>query len=192
MIPSICIKMQNLINGGITKECHVVYLLTCIRKILEQEDPNPDFELLKFYCNWALHSKLQGPAAQNVLSYFNQGHLLLVNGDNNLPTEIQNISKFNNLIEDIKKFLETHYVSVPEHTSSNSSKFISLYASIIEDCPLIINPHISEDSQITKVTVKVEFAEEVQHGQQYYKVRWIITDVDGNDGELFVINSFDV
>lgn len=192
MIPSICTKMQNLINDGITKECHVVYLLTCIRKILEQEDPNPDFELLKFYSDWALHSKLQGRTAQNVLSYFNQGHSLLVNGDDNLPTEIQNISKFNNLIEDIKKFLESHSISLPEHTTSNSSKFISLYASIIEDCPLIINPHISENSEITKVTVKVEFAEEIQHDQQYYKVRWIITDAAGNDGELFVINSFDV
>ncbi len=192
MIPSICTKVQNLLNDGITKECHVVYLLTCIRKILEQEDQNSDFELLKFYSDWALHSKLQGHTAQNVLSYFNKEHSLLVNGDENLPTEIQNISKFNNLIEDVKKFLEIHSISVPEHTSSNSSKFISLYASIIEDCPLIINPHISKGAQITKVTVKVEFAEHVQHNQQYYKVRWIITDTVGNDGELFVINSFDV
>ena len=46
--------------------------------------------------------------------------------------------------------------------------------------------------KLLKLTVKVEFAEHVQHNQQYYKVRWIITDTVGNDGELFVINSFDV
>lgn len=184
--------MQNLVNDGITEECHVVYLLACIRKILEQENQNSDFKLLKFYSDWALHTKLQGDTAQNILSYFNNVHSRLLNDDDNLPAEIQDVSKFYNLIEGVKKFLESHSVSVPEHTSLNSSKFISLYASIIEDCPLIINPHISRDSQITKVTVKVEFAKDVHHDQQYYKVRWVITDAAGNDGELYIINSFDV
>jgi hypothetical protein len=165
--------------------------LTCIRKTLEQEDPSSQFDLLKFYCDWALHSKLQGRTAQSVLAHFNEGHASLIDAQNKLPTEIQNISKFNDLINDVKIFLQTHSVTLPDYSSSDWSRFISLYASIIEDCPLIINANISADSQISKVTAKVEFAQEIQSGQKYYKVRWIITDATGNDGELFIMNSFD-
>lgn len=192
MIPSICTKMQSLMNDGITMECHVVYLLTCIRKILEQEDPNSQFDLLKFYCDWALHSKLKGRTAQSVLAHFNEGHASLIDAQSNLPIPIQNISKFSDLINDIKEFLQTHSVSLPDYSSSDWSRFIFLYASVVEDCPLIINANITPGSQISKVTAKVEFAEEIKSAQQYYKVRWIITDAAGNEGELFVINSFDV
>ncbi len=191
MIPSICTKMQSLINDGITMECHVVYLLTCIRKILEQEEPNSEFDLLKFYCDWALHSKLQRRTAQSVLAHFNEGHASLIDTQPNLPMAIQNISKFSDLIKDIKEFLQAHSVTLSDYSSSDWSKFISLYASVVEDCPLIINANITPASQISRVTAKVEFADVIQSGQKYYKVRWIITDAAGKDGELFVINSFD-
>lgn len=191
MIPSICQKIQSLVNNGITQECHVVYLLTCIRKVLEQEENNEQFRVLKFYCDWVLHAKLSGTTAQDILSYFNEGHLILRSNERTLPNSIQDISKFEKLITGIKAFLEDHNINFPEYSVSDESKFISLYASIVEDCPLVINPHISPSSNIQKVTVRVEFAKDIQHGQKLYKVSWIITDSTDQAGELFVINSFD-
>lgn len=37
------------------EECHVVYLLVEIRKLLDR-DNNPNFLLVRFYCNWTVHT----------------------------------------------------------------------------------------------------------------------------------------
>lgn len=183
--------MQNLINNGITEECHLVYLLTCIRKVLEQKEIDSQYDLLKFYCDWALHAQLSGRTAQSILSYFNDAHLILNNGEKNIPPKIRDISGFNNFKNDLNGFLNSHSITLPDYSCSDWSKFILLYASVIEDCPLNINCHLSPDFNIKNVTAKVALAEAVQHGQQYYKVSWIITDKNNNEGEFFVINSFD-
>lgn len=191
MIPSICEKIQQTINEGITQESQVVYLLTCIRKVLEQEESNNAPDPIKFYCDWALHTKLEGPPAQKVLSYFNSAHTALQRDEKTLPNEVQDISKFTGLVLGIKKFLQNHSITLFEYSSSDWAKFIFLYASIIEDCPLVIKSKNIQQANIKKVTVSVEFADEVESGQQYYKVRWVITDSADQDAELYIINSFD-
>lgn len=191
MIPSICQKMQALIDAGITEENHVVYLFTCIRKILEQEEDTEQWDTLKFYCDWVLHAKLSGRSAQNVLAFFDEANTILAEGEETLPFEIQNISKFSKLTSEVERFLSDHQVILPEYSSSDWSKFIFFYTSIIEDCPLVINPHITEETKVSQVTARMELAEKIEKGQQYYKISWLITDNDGNIGELFVINSFD-
>ncbi|MDO9584876.1 MAG: hypothetical protein Q8K65_12585 [Alphaproteobacteria bacterium] len=192
MIPSICQKMQRLINQGITRECEVAYLLTCIRKILEQEENNNgQWDNLKFYCDWGLHAKLSGSAAQGVLNSFNEVYLSRADREQALPSSVEDISKFKGLILEVKNFLTSRDIIIPQSANSDWSKFIFLYASIVEDCPLIINAHLSPLSEIQKVTARVELAKEIKLGQQYYKVSWIITDSAGDDGELYIINSFD-
>lgn len=183
--------MQSVINEGIIHESHVVYLLTCIRKVLEQEEANSQQDLVKFYCDWALHAKLSGRTAQYILGFFNNAHEVLQGDKGRLPDEIQNISKFTGLVSSFKEFLGVHNINISGYSSSDWAKFIFLYASIVEDCPLIINSSITTETNIKKVTVLVEHSNEVQSGQQYYKVRWIIRDSTDQDGELFIINSFD-
>ncbi len=191
MLPSLYEKIKKLFNHGITRECEVVYLLTCIRKILEQEENNEQLDTLKFYCDWALHAKLTGRTAQSILSSFNEGHSELVGQEGHLPSAIQAVSKFTSLIVEVKKFLESHSIAPQQYSNSDWSKFIFLYASIVEDCPLVINSHLSPTSKIQKVIARMELAQEIKSGQQYYKISWIITDAAGKDGELYVINSFD-
>jgi len=38
------------------EECHIIYLLVEIRKLLEREN-NSNFPLVKFYCDWTVHTK---------------------------------------------------------------------------------------------------------------------------------------
>lgn len=191
MIPSICEKMQRLINAGITQESQVVYLLTCIRKVFEQEEADTQQDLMKFYCDWALHAKLSGRTAQYILSHFNEAHMALQSDEGALPNAIQDISKFRGLVSCIEEFLQGHSVTIPKYSSSDWAKFIFLYASIIEDCPLIINSNITTETNIKKVTARVELADKVHSGQQYYKVRWLIEDSTDKEEELYIINSFD-
>ncbi|MFA4995512.1 MAG: hypothetical protein WC521_09475 [Bdellovibrionales bacterium] len=183
--------MKSLINHGITRECEVVYLLTCIRKILEQEEGNEQWDALKFYCDWALHAKLTGRTAQSILSSFNEGHSALISQEDNLPSAIQDISKFTGLVSEIQNFLKSRDTNLQQYSNSDWSKFIFLYASIVEDCPLVINPQLSPTSGIKKVIARMELSKKRPSGQQYYKISWIITDASEKEGELYIINSFD-
>lgn len=43
-------------HSPVTEECHVVYLMVAVRKILEHEK-NKDSLLLRFYCDWIVHTE---------------------------------------------------------------------------------------------------------------------------------------
>jgi hypothetical protein len=188
LIPSIYQKLQDLIDHGINEECHVVYMLACIRKILEQS--NEQWGNLKFYCDWALHARMRGRPAQKIIEIFNEAHTIMIKGEETLPPEIQEISKFSKLTSELQLFLSEHNLLSPEHTFDYWSKFIFLYTSIIEDCPLQFNNNFPLKSKINKVTTKVELSNKPNNEQKFYKVSWLIEDLDGKTCELFVINSF--
>ena len=191
MIPSLYEKIKKLFDHGITRECEVVYLLTCIRKVLDQEENNARWDRLKFYCNWALHANLTNSEAKRILSLFNDWHSTLMGQETCPPSELQEISKFISLASEVRNFLESRSIAPQQYSNSEWSKFISLYASVIEDCPLVIRPNSPLTSGIKRVTAQMQFAEKITSGQQYYKISWIITDAEGKDGKLYVINSFD-
>ena len=47
-------------HSPLTEECHVVYLMVEIRKILDHEKDhrkNGEFSLLRFYCDWTVHTE---------------------------------------------------------------------------------------------------------------------------------------
>jgi hypothetical protein len=54
-------KLRAHLSGGIVTECHVVYLLAQVRKLLEGEHHRPKPFALKMYCHWALHINLTNP-----------------------------------------------------------------------------------------------------------------------------------
>src|SRR5207253_9831572 len=51
-------KLRKHLVGGVRTECRVGYLLAKIRKILEDEKPNPRPLALWMFCHWALHVNL--------------------------------------------------------------------------------------------------------------------------------------
>jgi len=44
-------------HSQMTEECHVVYLMVEIRKLIEQLDLEKECPILRFYCNWSVHTK---------------------------------------------------------------------------------------------------------------------------------------
>jgi len=55
-------KLDDFLNhhNPLTEECHVVYLMVEIRKILDHEKDHRqtgDFSLLRFYCDWTVHTE---------------------------------------------------------------------------------------------------------------------------------------
>ena len=55
-------KLNEFLNNHIplTEECHAVYLMVEIRKILDHKrttGQSEDFSLLRFYCDWTVHTE---------------------------------------------------------------------------------------------------------------------------------------
>jgi hypothetical protein len=196
MIPHIITKLQNEISVGLRTEAQVVYVLAEIRKIIEQNDLEENYKYLLFHCNWALHSKMDRAAAQEVLVHFDEAHAILRSGIelHDLPTELQReikaISGMTKFEEELSLFLQNHQIiDLTANGPDSWPHFLQLYAGVIEDCPLVIKQN-NNSSGVTKVTVHLEKAARQVSGQNYYKISWEVTDRSGASGEIFVINSF--
>lgn len=59
----------------------------------------------------------------------------------------------------------------------------------VEDCPLVMTAK-NAAATIASVTLQMELAKRVEHGEVFFRVRWIIQDKTGRSGEIFVVNSF--
>lgn len=199
MIPEIITKIQKLLDAGIKTEDQVISLLVRIRKLIEQESNTNDYGLLKFYCDWILHSKLKGTMAQEILEGFNEAHIQLSGNIKlsdleppSLRLKVDNISKMSGLKEELSNFFSIHKIKDNLTKDSKSwLNFILEYCKVVSDCPLEINPHISPSSNIKSVIVKVEVSKKKVANQLYFKVSWLITDKDKKHGEIFVINAFE-
>lgn len=196
MIDEIVPKLRSELEQGIRTEVQVVYLLTGIRKILEQDDSDGRFQNLKEHADWVLHSRLKGEFAQRVLTVFAEArpHFIAGTDFHDLPEPVQSkvhqVSNMQRFREELSEFLQSH--DLPDFISGgldNWTHFLHLYAKVIKDCPLVIrgdNNHLD----IAKVTIRLEMADKIVDDQVFYKIIWNIEDRDGKSGEFFVINSF--
>ena len=136
-------KISKELNNGIDTEPKVLYLLAEIRKYLEEcnQAEKDKYTNLYFYCNWALHIKLTGSSAIEILNRFESIFLDI----NNLE-EISNIFKKKErnfyLLVDLKKelqsFLEVNGLPTKLLESGNKwFKFKKLLVEILMDCPLL-------------------------------------------------------
>jgi hypothetical protein len=114
MIPNILRKLETLLNTGITAETEVVYLMSGLRKLLEQQQAKKQYKYLTFHCDWTLHSKLEGPAAQEILSKFDAANPHLKAGvelhelPGDLRSEIDNISQMKYFKKELAEFLQAN------------------------------------------------------------------------------------
>jgi hypothetical protein len=91
MEPEILRKLGTLLREGINSEPQAVYLMAAIRKLLEQQSgAKQRYYYLNFHCNWALHSKLSGDAAQKVLNVISDCPLVI--NSQNAAAEIETVT----------------------------------------------------------------------------------------------------
>lgn len=190
MVPDIILKLRDLIRNGINTEAEVVYLMVQVRKLIESERLT-DFENLKFHSDWVVHSKLSGRKAQEVLKQFDEANVLLRDGIEleDLPSllrnEIDQLSKLDIFREELDRFLDGHSLPLINSHEEGWTKFLLLYASIIEDCPLEMTAMATRAS-VEKVTVKLEKAQQLIGKERPYKISWIVQDRNGSSGDISV------
>jgi hypothetical protein len=57
--PEVVEKMKAFLtlHSPATEECHVVYVMVEVRKVIDQEKSRDTYPLLKFYADWTVHSR---------------------------------------------------------------------------------------------------------------------------------------
>ena len=180
--------------GGITTESQVVYLMTGLRKLLEQQQAKKQYEYLTFHCDWVLHSKLRGTTAQKVLEQFDLANIHLRTGIElhdlpvDLQREIDGISKMEWFRKELSTFLAANGLPGLETVRRDGwTHFLHLYGKVVEDCPLEMTTNNTAAS-IEKVTVHLELANQVVETEIFYKITWTVADKNGLSGDIFVIN----
>jgi hypothetical protein len=192
-------KLTTELDAGITSEVQVVYLLVGIRKLMERDEVREQYPDLKFHCDWALHSKLEGTAAKDVLRKFDAAHAQLRDREielRDLPAglkdDIDRISKMRSFEEELSGFLEAY--GLPPLTRKRPDgwpHFLHLYANVIEDIPLVVtDTSATGPKNISQVIVHFEQARQDVGEEVLFKVVWTTHDKNGQSGEIFVINSF--
>jgi hypothetical protein len=192
-------KLDVLLHNSITTEAEAVYLMVGIRKLIEHLNVKDQYNYLKFHCDWALHSRLKGTMAQEILKQFDAANVHLKAGLHlqdlppRLGTEIDRISKMKYFEEQLEAFLiENGLPSIDATRVDGWIHFQHLYAKVVEDTPLVMTPE-NVTATVASVTVNVDLAKAPKHegGDIWFRVRWIIRDKNGQSGELSIYNSFD-
>jgi hypothetical protein len=184
MTKDIIEKLRKHLAGGVRTECRVVYLLAEIRKILEDEKPNPRPMALWMFCHWALHVNL---SHSNTTSHFlgqidaftmKKNIIGLPEPDGNFTfIDEYNLTKdllfLTNFRQQLKDFLRSKSLSTRLCDDDKSwFGFVSAYAGIIQDGTLSI-----ESAEKLKVVDKVTFTKGRSLSKDYhvpFTIQWDI------------------
>jgi hypothetical protein len=197
--PEIIRKLGIEFGKGITTEAQVVYLMAGIRKLLEQreeqEQEQEPYEYLNFYCDWALHSRMDRRMAQKILKSFDAANIHLREGreiedlPSELRTELEHISKLSHFEREFRTFLQKNELPTLEARSPDGwVHFLSLYARVVEDCPLVMST-TNDSASIVKVTLRVDSTQRRTEHDTLFKVTWNVEDKNGKSGNIFIIFS---
>jgi hypothetical protein len=156
--PAIVEKLTHHLEKEMTDEAAVVYFMVEVRKLLEHETAKTQFQVLNFYCNWVVHTKLdQSPIADRII-HLNDEILAYSVSASNAPVQMNDLITLldqSSLQKELAMFLQQ--VGLPSEVLEASSwnKFQRLLGSIIEDVPLLIDKRKGQPTRyVQSVSVK--------------------------------------
>jgi hypothetical protein len=212
MTEEIIRKLTDELNKGITSEAQVVYLMAGIRKLIERDELGEDYSVLKFHCDWVLHSKLEGRAAREVLHLFDKAED--IKRKNGIPFEelpadirrrIDRVSKLDYFETEMASFLERYKLPpLTVHRSDGWPYFVHLYTRVVQDIPLVIagprtqvhREPVPPPKYIMQVAVECEMAIKPYEGaglkEMFYRIWWKLRMNDKDPEAFYIMNSFSV
>lgn len=208
--PDIIRKLEAELTTGIKTEVQAVYLLVQIRKLIERDQREKQYAMLKFHCDWALHSKMDRTSAKAILKLFDDAQVIRIANklavSEPLKSEIERITQMHSFEEELQNFLAVY--KLPPLTKKRSdgwTHFLHLYSKVIEDIPLVVTiptskrkatqetpssglkliSHVIVTCETARETIKHAYGEEV-----LFKLTWTSHFTNGESGENFSYNSF--
>jgi hypothetical protein len=123
-------KLNRALQEDITSEYQVIFILSRIRKCLEIKEEKRKYKFLNFYCNWALHAKIDRtePVADVLRDFLNK-------------KDDEKFLSFDYLNLDLDKFLKTNKFSTRIlDDTENYLRFINILVDIYVDTPIEFYP----------------------------------------------------
>ena len=128
-------------HNPLEEECHVVYFMVEIRKILDHENNNSKYPLLKFYSDWTVHTE-KTHISSEIKKMMNKIYQTASDEIAN-PTSTQarspimQFAYMEELGKEIKQFLESHGLNLAIASEKDKwIKFIQLLIGVLENQPI--------------------------------------------------------
>jgi hypothetical protein len=164
-------KIRETVDGSFERERDVSYLLAEIRKYLESSK-DAGYTKLRLFCDWALHIKLDRAPARRLVAEMDACFKKAFEYGCT-ETDIQafeNIVNLNIFRFQLREFLLDH--ALPDTVCEDDSwrNFLSLYAQIIEDCPMEVSG-ATTNTHIDRMIVNF-VADGADEDERFYPIRW--------------------
>ena len=123
-----------------TEECHVLYTLVEIRKILDREN-NRKYPILRFYCNWSVHTDKDSTREmeavmkdiyEDIEKQIANPALVGMGG----KTKVIGFMYMEDLQAEIEKFLQEYQLRISLTEKSIWLEFVKLLVKILADQPI--------------------------------------------------------
>lgn len=133
------------------EECHVIYLLVEIRKILEYE--RKSYKTLQFYCNWVLHKELSYEKTTKLLLKIFEPNVDLQKSGHENARNVKSVGRDFFVLKTFRKelevFLKNHKLPI-DLLNKNWWVFGKLLLEIIKDCPVRFAANKIQELKIEK------------------------------------------
>jgi hypothetical protein len=155
MKPDIIEKLRSELREPIHSERQVVYILAELRKLMELETIDRieagapvgnSYFALKFYCDWAVHVRLDQAGAQRIVQRINEYQRFMEDLSSPARTvvdpaflqELNQSLQLTKFREQFSAYLNSHGLDVGIATDKERwAAFLTHYSRVIEDAPLI-------------------------------------------------------
>ena len=140
--PEIVGKLYDFLNGRVpfTEECHVIYLLVEIRKILDR-DNNTKYPLLRFYADWSVHTEKDRitPGMRTIMEAVYKDVSARMTDPYHLESgrvAIVSFTYMEDLQDEMNRFLGEYGLPTALTEKSNWLEFVKLCVRILADQPI--------------------------------------------------------
>jgi hypothetical protein len=146
-------KIGRTLNEPLNEEKCVSYLLAEIRKYLELTR-EPGFQKLWLFCNWALHSEVTARRVVTEADEYLQKCFSMGMSENDVR-EFERILNLGDFRDDLRAFLQSQGLPTAVCEDEPWIDFISVYARIVEDCPLTLTGSPGPNAMVDQLVVSV-------------------------------------
>lgn len=151
--PKIIEKLSAELAKDLKNECQVVYILSLIVIVLEEENKKIDYPYIVFYRDWVMHNKLsRSNTVKLLLDIFKNDINSRISGHENARSLIKTNSRFfklNTLKKEFVTFFKAHDL-MPDLLNKNWSSLMKLLLEVIKEHPVEFNSEILKKLELTK------------------------------------------
>jgi hypothetical protein len=181
-----------LLKSPINEEPHVVYLLTQVRKVFEWDSAfSARLPTLRFYCNWALHRKLDRGSADEFLNQVDPILTLQGNHDQSTHEKFSRLLTLETFRDEMRAFLKLNTIDSTFCDNDECwNAFLSAYSCVVENCEIAVQgapgpPRGPLSLSVQSVSISSVKGRDVHLiTNRPYPMDWTVTYTDGRSGRL--------